>query len=221
MSVKGIADLKGDLTTLLGKGATTLPSVRETLQSYMTSKEKVWRCPNQPDVRLASGQSVIPFVASGWVDDARGFRPGYRFMSTVDMRPFVKGDPTQQAMGKKILAGDLLVRNIGGLKQNRLKVVNGPGSFANGSSTSIVLAFDASPTYHSADTRELREIAPGEKVELKYNMLFLDGHAEERDFTGRDGFLEQFHGPIQQTFYGADFQTEFPQFFVVPTPKEK
>src|SRR5690242_18639268 len=41
MSVKGIADLKGDLTTVLGKGAGPLPTIRETLQSYMNTKEKI------------------------------------------------------------------------------------------------------------------------------------------------------------------------------------
>jgi prepilin-type N-terminal cleavage/methylation domain-containing protein len=224
MSARGLPDLKGNLADLLGKGWTggagPLPTVRETLQSYMSTKERVWRCPNQPDVRLGSGQPVIPFVASGWVDDDRGFRPGYRFMSTVDLRPFVRGDATGQAWGKKILAGDLIVRNIGGLKQNRLKVL-GAGTVAGGPSPFIVVAYDASPTYHSKETRELHEIAPGEKVELKYNMLFLDSHAEERTFTGRDGFLAQFHGPIRQSFYGAEFETEYPEYFVFPPPKEK
>jgi len=221
MSARGLPDLKGNLDELLGKGAGTLPTVRDSLQSYMSTKEKVWRCPNQPDVRLGAGQPVIPFVGSGWVDDARGFRPGYRFMCTVDLRPFVRGDATQQAWGKKILAGDLLVRNIGGLKQNRLKVLGQGGVAAGGSSSSIVVAYDASPTYHSKETRELHEIAPGEKVELKYNMLFLDGHADQLTFSGRDGFLAQFHGPIQQKFYGAEFETEFAEYFVMPPPKEK
>jgi prepilin-type N-terminal cleavage/methylation domain-containing protein/prepilin-type processing-associated H-X9-DG protein len=223
MSAKGLPDLKGNLADLLGEGAGPLPTVRDTLQSYMSTKERVWRCPNQPDVRLASGQPVIPFVGSGWVDDDRGFRPGYRFMCTVDLRPFVRGDATQQAWGKKILAGDLLVRNVGGLKQNRLKVqgTGGAGSVATGSSSSIVVAYEASPTYHSKETRELHEIAPGERVELKYNMLFLDGHADQLTFTGRDGFLAQFHGPIQQKFYGAEFATEFAEYFVFPPPKEK
>jgi prepilin-type processing-associated H-X9-DG protein len=216
MSVKGFADLKGNLADLLGKGAGPLPTVRETLLSYMSTKEPVWRCPNQPDVRLAPGQPVIPFVGSGWVDDDRGFRPGYRFMCTVDLRAFVRGDATQQAWGKKILAGDLLVRNIGGLKQNRLKVLGGADA---GSSTNIVLAYDASPSYHSKkETRELHEIAPGERVALSCNMLFLDGHAEPRNFIGRDGFLEQFHGPVRQNFHGAEFETEFAQYFVFPPP---
>jgi prepilin-type processing-associated H-X9-DG protein len=221
MSAKGLPDLKGNLKDLLGEGAGPLPTVRDTLQSYMSTKERVWRCPNQPDVRLGSGQAVIPFVGSSWVDDSRGYRPGYRFMCTVDLRPFVRGDATQQAWGKKILAGDLLVRNIGGLKQNRLKVLGQGGAAAAGSSSSIVVAYDASPTYHSKETRELHEIAPGEKVELKYNMLFLDGHAEQHTVIGRDGFLAQFHGPIQQKFYGAEFQTEFAEYFVMPPPKEK
>ena len=227
MSVKGLADLKGNLEERLGKGwtggAAALPTVRDTLQSYMTSKEKVWRCPNQPDVRLASGQPVIPFVGSGGVDDDRGFRPGYRFMCTIDLRAFVRGDAAQQAWGKKILAGDLLVRNIGGLKTNRLKVqaTDKSGGVTTGSSSSIVVAYDGSPTYHSKETRELHEIAPGEKVELNYNMLFLDAHAAQQTFTGRDGFLAQFHGPIQQTFYGAEFATEFAEYFVFPPPKEK
>ena len=108
---------------------------------------------------------------------------------------------------------------IGGLKQNRLKVLGGPDA---GSSTNIVLAYDASPAYHSKkETRELHEIAPGERVALTYNMLFLDGHAEQRDFIGRDGFLEQLHGPVRQNFYGAEFETEFAEYFVYPPPKDK
>ena len=220
MSVKGLPDLKGNVKDLLGEGAGALPTVRDVLQSFMNTKDPVWRCPNQPPVRLAPGQSVFPFVGSGWVDDARGFRPGYRFMSTVELRAFVKGDATQQAWGKKTLAGDLLVRNLGGLKQNRLKAM-GTGGVAGGGASSIVLAYDASPTYHSKETRELHEIAPGEKVELKYNFLYLDGHADERNFIGRDGFLKQFHGPITQKFYGAEFETEFAEYFVFPAPKEK
>lgn len=223
MSAKGFPDLKGDLAQLVGEGAGPLPTVRDTLQSYMSTKEKVWRCPNQPDVRLASGQAVIPFVGSGFVDDDRGFRPGYRFMCTVDLRPFVRGDAAQRDWGKKTLAGDLLVRNIGGLKHNRLKV-QGPGGVAvsgSGSSSSIVVAYDVSPTYHSKETRELHEIAPGEGVELKYNMLFLDGHADQLTLSGRDGFLARFHGPVQQKFYGAEFATEFAEYFVMPPAKEK
>jgi prepilin-type processing-associated H-X9-DG protein len=220
MSAKGFADLKGNAKDLLGEGAAALPTVRDVLHSFMPTKDPAWRCPNQPPVRLAAGQSVFPFVGSGWVDDARGFRPGYRFMSTVELRAFVKGDATQQALGKKTLAGDLLVRNIGGLKQNRLKAM-GTGGVAGGAASSIVLAYDASPTYHSKETRELQEMAPGEKVELKYNFLYLDGHADERTFTGRDGFLQQFHGPVKQSFYGADFETEFAEYFVFPAPKEK
>src|SRR5947209_4394742 len=170
LSVKGFADLKGNRADLLGKGPAPLPTVRETLLSYMSTKEAVWRCPNQPDVRLAPGQPVIPFVGAGWVDDDRGFRPGYRFMCTVDLRPFVRGDATQQALGKQMLAGDLLVRNIGGLKQNRLKVLGAAGE----TSTDIVLAYDTSPAYHSKkETRELHEIAPGERVALTDNILFL------------------------------------------------
>jgi prepilin-type N-terminal cleavage/methylation domain-containing protein/prepilin-type processing-associated H-X9-DG protein len=218
MSVKGFADLKGNVADLLGKGAGPLPTVRETLLSYMSTKDAVWRCPNQPEVRLGPGQPVIPFVGSGWVDDDRGFRPGYRFMCTVDLRAFVRGDATQQAWGKKILAGDLLVRNIGGLKQNRLKVLGAAGE----SSPNIVLAYDNSPAYHSKnETRELWEIAPRERVALSYNMLFLDGHAEQRNFTGRDGFLEQFEGPVRQNFYGAEFETEFAEYFVFPPPQDK
>jgi prepilin-type N-terminal cleavage/methylation domain-containing protein len=220
MSAKGLPGLQGNLEDLLGKGAGPLPTIRDTLQSYMSTTEKVWRCPNQPEVRLASGQPVIPFVASGWVDDDRGFRPGYRFMSTVDQRPYLRGDLIQKHWGKKTMAGPLLVRNIGGLKQNRLKVLAGE-SVAAGSSTAIVLAYDASPTYHSDETRELHEIKPGEKVKLKYNFVFLDGHADQCTFTGRDGFLAQFHGPIQQSAYGADFATEFAEYFVFPPPKEK
>jgi prepilin-type processing-associated H-X9-DG protein len=218
MSVKGFADLKGNVPDLLGKGPAPLPTVREALLSYMSTKEPVWRCPNQPEVRLAAGQPVIPFVGSGWVDDDRGFRPGYRFMCTLDLRPFVRGDAAQQAWGKKIMAGDLLVRNIGGLKQNRLKVLGAAGE----SSTNIVLAYDGSPSYHSKkETRELWEIAPGERVELSYNMLFLDGHAEPRNFSGRDGFLEQFQGPVRQNSYGAEFETEFAEYFVFPPPQGK
>jgi prepilin-type processing-associated H-X9-DG protein len=184
----------------------------------MSTKEPVWRCPNQPDVRLAPGQPVFPFVGSGWVDDDRGFRPGYRFMCTVDLRAFVRGDATQQAWGKKMLAGDLLVRNIGGLKQNRLKVLGAAGE----SSPDIVLAYDGSPAYHSKkESRELYEIAPGERVALTCNFLFLDGHAEQRNFIGRDGFLEQFNGPIRQNAYGAEFETEFAEYFVFPPPKDK
>ena len=218
MSVKGFADLKGNLADLLGKGAGPLPSVRDTLQSYMTTKDVIWRCPNQPDIRLSPGQPPIPFVGSGWVDDDRGFRPGYRFMCTVDLRPFVRGDAAQQALGKKILAGDLLVRNIGGVKQNRMKVLGG----GEESSSNIVLAYDNSPTYHSKkETRELYEIAPGERTALSCNFLFLDGHAEQRDFIGRDGFLEQFHGPVRQSAYGSDFATDFAEYFVFPTPKDR
>src|SRR5690242_7330834 len=47
MSAKGLADLKGNLDDLLGKGAGPLPSVRDVLQSYLSTKEKVCRCPNQ------------------------------------------------------------------------------------------------------------------------------------------------------------------------------
>ena len=90
------------------------------------------------------------------------------------------------------------------------------------SSPDIVLAYDASPAYHSKkETRELHEIAPGERVALSHNMLFLDGHAEQRNFIGRDGFLEQFHGPVRQNFYGAEFQTDFAEYFVFPPPKDK
>jgi prepilin-type N-terminal cleavage/methylation domain-containing protein len=220
MSAKGFADFKGNVKDVLGDGAGALPTVRDTLQSFLNTKEKVWRCPNQPPVRLAPGQAVFPFVGSGWVDDERGFRPGYRFMSTVELRAFVKGDAAYQAWSKKILAGDLLVRNIGGLKQNRLKAM-GTSGVAGGAASSIVLAYDASPTYHSKETRELHEIAPGEKVELKYNFVYLDGHAEEKTVTGRDGFLQLFHGPIAQKFYGAEFETEFAEYFVFPAPKEK
>jgi len=220
MSARGFADLKGNVKDLLGDGAGPLPTVRDVLHSFMPTKDPVWRCPNQPPVRVAEGQSVFPFVGSGWVDDSRGFRPGYRFLFTVDLRPFVKGDATQQAWGKKMLAGDLLVRNVGGLKQNHLKAM-GTSGVAGGAASSIVLAYDASPTYHSKETRELHEIAPGEKVELKYNFLYLDAHADERTFTGRDGFLQQFHGPVAQKWYGAEFETEFADYFVFPPPKDK
>ena len=220
MSAKGFADLKGNVKDLLGEGAGPLPTVRDTLQSFMSTKERVWRCPNQPPARLAAGQAVFPFVGSGWVDDERGFRPGYRFMSTVELRAFVKGDATQKGWAKKTLAGDLLVRNVGGLKNNRLKPI-GTGEVAGAGPSAIVLAYDASPTYHSKETRELHEIPPGEKVALCYNFLYLDGHAQEQNFSGRDGFLQQFHGPIKQSFYGTDFETVFAEYFVFPPAKEK
>lgn len=220
MSVMGFAGLKGDVKDLLGTGAGPLPTVRDTLQSFMNTKDAIWRCPNQPDVRLAPGRPVIPFVGSGFVDDSRGFRPGYRFMCTLDLRAFVKGDAKAQDWGKKLRAGDLLVRNVGGMKQNKIKAM-GTGGAGGGGAASIVLAYDASPVYHSKDTREFWEIPAGEKVELKYNMVYLDGHAEERTFSGRDGFLEQFHGPIPQKQYGTDFETEFAEYFVYPARKEQ
>jgi hypothetical protein len=222
MSAKGFADLKGNVKDLLGEGAGPFAHRAGCVAQFHAHEGSRLALP-QTSRRcgLAEGQSVFPFVGSGWVDDARGFRPGYRFLCTLELRAFVKGDATQQALGKKTLAGDLLVRNIGGLKQNRLKAM-GTSGVAGGAASSIVLAYDASPTYHSNETRELHEIAPGEKVELKYNFLYLDAHADERIFTGRDGFLQQFHGPCRaEVLRERISRPTFAEYFVFPPPKEK
>ena len=58
MSVKGLPDLKGNVKDLLGEGAGALPTVRDVLQSFMNTRDPIWRCPNQPPVRLAPGQST-------------------------------------------------------------------------------------------------------------------------------------------------------------------
>src|SRR5439155_23027589 len=44
MSVKGLPDLKGNVKDLLGEGAGALPTVRDVLQSFMNTKDPVWRC---------------------------------------------------------------------------------------------------------------------------------------------------------------------------------
>lgn len=211
LSAGGFGTIKGDRDEMYGKGAGPLPTIRDMLQSFLGTKDQVWHCPFQP---TAGGAVLLPFQGSGFSDDPRGFRPGYRFMSTLDMRAYFKtSDSAIYDMSAKLRAADLFVRNVGGLKFNRVRTLD------RAAADHVVLAFDASTTYHSKEAREMYELRAGERPELKVNMAYLDGHAEERAFRGRDGFVAQLHGPVSQKWYGTEFEGTYDAFALPPKPE--
>lgn len=211
-SRKGFGTLPGDPKDINGAVPGPIPTVRDSITAFMNTKESIWRCPLQLE---AKGPVLLTWTSSDFVDDDRGFRPGYRFMATAELRAFIKtNDKNAKELGDKIRAGDLLVRNVGGLKLNRMKTVN------NATHSDIVLAFDASPTFHSKDKREFWEVTRDDRVSHRINLVYLDGHAQEQTYATREEFLALFSGPVKQKTLGVEFESEYPEYFVMPPRKE-
>lgn len=213
LSVRGFGTLRGNPDELYGPGVRPLPTARDVLQAFMNTKEPVWKCSQQSELK---GPVAFGFTEMTYVDDERGFRPGYRLMSTVDMRAYVRSpDAGVMSAGKLIMAEEMLVRNVGGLKYNRIKTVNvGAAAISGGGgSAAIVVAVDSSPAFHSKDGLEWHQMSDDDPRVLRVHMVYLDGHAEQHDVKGRAGYLALFHGPVRQRFAGADFETEFPKYY--------
>lgn len=211
LSARGFAAIPGTPADLFGPGVGPLPTVRDLLQPFMNTKEPVWRCPMQREIGRTTPGPPPPYSAMLYVDDERGFRPGYRFMMTLDLLPLVKSasGPAKE-LGKLLGAEQLVVRNVGGLKLNRIRTMDNVGT------DRIVLVMDASPSFHSKHPVEFWELS-GESAntERRVHLSYLDGHADSAYFKGHDGWIRLLHGPVRQRWWGREMDTEFPEHFKV------
>lgn len=181
MSMRGRWWMGEKESEFIGVFDLSIPTIREVLGERIKD-ENTWRCPRQREEPADSNDYRLTV---NFVDDSRGFRPGYRYMFTADMQLVVESENEDvRWWGERAMAGEMLLRNVGGL---RLEDLQRPAS--------TVLAHDAAMQFHSEEQLELMNIGGGSQLEMKANFVFADGHAELRVFRGRSGFLNQFHDP--------------------------
>jgi prepilin-type processing-associated H-X9-DG protein len=173
-----------------------MPSIDTALDKYLKgAAPRIWRCPSQ--IR-ANGQ---PGFRSGefLIDDSGYFSPGYMYLGTKDYGWFM-AHLTQTSA--KYVMKSWLVRNIAGLRMSQFKNDN--------SSTAEICTFmDYISLMHGKSPVDVYDLKTGQHGAFASNFLFLDGHAETRNYNDVDTLLDQVHKPIRQIVFGADLPTVF------------
>lgn len=211
--------------------------VGEMLDPYLKHDLNIWRCPGAPFVAtepdglfrepvvtrrgLREGADPTPSDwdkrDSLWRENGQ-WRPGYMYVSTVgwvwyrDHMPPDYWNPYHME--------SWVVRNVAGLKTTQLRTVNmQPPS-------SIVLFLDYNSLYHGKeplsvyatggptagyDSDDYTGVGRGHFVS---NFLYLDGHAETKQYGWVGGLINLLHKPIpQHELGGKEFSEQFEKGF--------
>lgn len=176
--------------TTFGTETYVLPSIGGLLQKHLGENPSLWRCPSAP---AGSFQWTGTNPFSGTAQSDR-FKPNYLYMAAKE---YVLVIPGLGYDANKYHLADWAVRNVSGLKVSRL--VGQPAS-------NIVLFYDRSPSYHA---RSKGDLYAGDVADYYANYSYLDGHADGRGYPNFKEYLEVFHRPIPQQWFGKDFAVYF------------
>ncbi len=188
----------------------TLPSIGEALRPYLGRSEKIWQCPtgdadnNAVDPYASAGANPMAGFASGDV-----WLPNYYYMVSKVYAGLASANPSVAATRVKpgFNAADWIVRNIAGLRAGKARSVSGQ------TSTQIVVFAEYKSTFHTQSSKDIYNLAAGERTKYLGNFAFLDGHAETRQYRDRDEYMAQLHDPIEQTWFGRDYGVTYPEQF--------
>ncbi len=188
-----ISDIQypGDLT-----GMGRMPSINTALDRYLKgASPKIWRCPSQIRRNGQAGFRAGEF----YISDNGEFSPGYMYLGTKDYGWFLGHKPETAA---KYAMKSWLVRNIAGLRMAQFKN-------DNSSSAEICTFMDYISLMHGKSPVDVYNLKTGERGVFASNFLYLDGHAETRNYNDVDTLLDQVHKPIKQVVFDCDLPTTF------------
>lgn len=187
-----------------------MPSIGEALRKYLGNSEKVWQCPtggsdyNGVDPYASTGANPMDGYTTGDV-----WLPNYFYMSSKVYAGLTTVSPSVATTRIKpgFNAADWVVRNVAGLRSSKARSVTGQ------SSSQIVVFVEYKSTFHTRSATDIYNLSTGQLTNYLGNFAFLDGHAETRKYRDRDGYMSQLHDPIEQTWYGKDYATTYPEQF--------
>jgi prepilin-type N-terminal cleavage/methylation domain-containing protein len=180
--------------TTFGSETYVLPSIGGLLQKQLGENSSIWRCPSVP---AGSFQWTGSDPLAGTAQTDR-FKPNYLYMASKESVLVIPGLGYD---AYKFHLADWAVRNVSGLKVSRL---------ASQPAANIVLFYDRSPSYHAL---KKGDIYAGVVADYYASYGYLDGHADGRGYANFKEYLEVFHRPIAQQWFGMDFSASFQPAF--------
>ncbi len=178
--------------TKFGPDTYVLPSIGQLLEPYVGRSPGVWQCP-----------AGIQDFGWGGTDPLSGqantdlFKPNFRYTAAKESVPALA---SMGANATKFKVPDWAVRNVSGMKIGRLRAA------AAEAQCNVVLFYDRSPSYHA---RRKGDIYANETADYFASYGYLDGHADGRGYANWTQYLQVFHAPIPQTWWGQDFTVLF------------
>ena len=166
-----------------------LPSIGHLLARYIGRDSGIWQCPSAPAEQfISTGADPLAGTAN-----ENQWRSHYRYMGSKEAVPALTSMGSQ---AYKFRVRDWAVRNVAGLKTTRVVL---PGRHT---ASEVVLFYDRLPNYHAG---RKADIYNNEEADYFAGYGYLDGHAEGKSYRNFDEYLQVFHGPIPQTWFGKDF----------------
>lgn len=168
-----------------------LPSIGDLLARYVGKDSRIWQCPSAPPEQfLQSGPDPLAGTAN-----ENEWRPHYKYMGSKESVPALS---SLGSASYKFRTRDWAVRNVAGLKTTRAVL---PGRHT---ASQVVLFYDRLPNYHAG---RKADIYNNEEADYFAGYGYLDGHAEGKGYRNFDEYIQVFHHPIPQTWFGKDFST--------------
>ncbi len=190
--------------------AYVLPTIGTALAPYLRGKaSNQWTCPSAIPATEGGDEGyeergTDPIAGAG---SDNYWRPNYFYMCTkgyTDWGTLAPGGGGNDGWR----GGDWTVRNVAGLKATSLRSVTRQGA------SDVVVFLEYKSFYHTRSRKDVYDLVDGEQDKYASNYSFLDGHAETRRFVDLNGYLAQLHNPIKQRWFGVDWATNSPEYFV-------
>ena len=191
-----------------------MPSIGALFEPYLgdSTADGVWRCPAAAGLDGAQATaSVQPYEKDG--DDPYSgtaapnvWNPNYFFINSK-----FYNKPPGSLPAERMIPGfpgsDWTIRNIAGLRATAARSASDQGS------TRIVVFVEYKSNYHTANSRDVYQLMPGEKTDYQANYSYLDGHGATQRYKTLAGYMSQLSDPIPQKWYGFNFAGDFGEFF--------
>jgi prepilin-type N-terminal cleavage/methylation domain-containing protein len=176
-------------------GVYVLPSIGAALARYVGHRPDIWRCPSAPDDQFRwSGPD--PYSGTSLDDD---FKPHFKYMASKENIPAI---PAMGGWAVKYRVEEWIVRNAAGLKTTRIRAHQPPAK--------VVLWFDRNPNFHAS---RKADIYANQEADYFASYGYLDGHADAVGYRNFDQYLDVFHGPIPQAWFGKQFAKEYAKVY--------
>ena len=195
-----------------GIGAYIMPSIGGALEPYLGDVHKgVWTCPDAPNLEVGRAGAIYhgadPYngsagsAALGATDGDR-WLPNYHYMCMKGYYWHANGGNPASVVTQYGL-DDWMVRNVAGLPTSRCRSVTGQGS------SQIVLFREELSTNHTAVTKDIYALAPGETGNYASPFSYLDGHAEFVFYRDVNDYFAAHSDPIPQTWFNGPGQPDW------------
>lgn len=187
--------------TVIAPETYVLPSIGQLLEPYLKTKE-AWRCPSAGEETFVIA-GTNPYAGTALPDE---FKPNYNYMAGKEMVPVIF-NPGYGPIVAQYHLRDWAVRNVSGLRLSQAKPRTPQPS------SEIVLFHDRDSRFHLAGSPDIYSATDGSYYG---SYGYLDGHGEGRKYRNANQYLQQFHRPIPQSWFGIDFTQAFGPEYAVP-----